>query len=208
MFTAKNSFIRELRSTVDTFGGKVASLSSQAAAEEEKFKSDIITQTYRNQRMAEIQKEFQDAQVEAVHAVAATQQKFNARVDIWATPAGSKLDVDLELLKGSITLTQDELVALIEKHKGNAIMQRAFKDYASKAGFSVILTHDAAHKKEEFQRVVIAARSMLTAQTLDRKGYGYDYYEKHWDEIVQPIDDELGDMKEMYTKSEGGNMPE
>lgn len=208
MFTAKNSFIRELRSTVDTFGGKVASLSSQAAAEEEKFKSDITTQTYRNQRISEIQKEFQDAQVAAVQSITEIQQNFNTRVNIWATPAGSKLDMDLELLKGSITLTQDELAALIEKHKDNAIMQRAFKEYANKAGFTVILTHDAAHKKEEFQRVVIAAKSMLTAQTLDRKGYGYDYYEKHWNEIVQPIDDELGDMKEMYTKSEGGNMPE
>ena len=208
MFAPKNSFIRELRSTVDTFGGKVAALSTQAAAEEEKFKSDITTQTYRNQRMSEIQKEFQGAQVAAVQAVDTIQQNFNTRVDIWATPAGSKLNIDLELLKGSITLTQDELVTLIEKHKDNAIMQRALKEYANKAGFTVILTHDASHKKEEFQRVVIAAKSMLTAQTLDRKGYGYNYYEKHWDEIVQPIDDELGDMKEMYTKSEGGNMPE
>jgi len=132
------------------------------AAEEkelaEKYRAEKVTGKVKDETQSKLNARLRELKADLRTKLNDLQNIYNIEVDAWAALDGSKLTDDVKLLSGAVTLTGDELTALSTKHRDNATMQRALREYASKNN----LAFDAAaplpaQKKEAFNNLVQAA---------------------------------------------------
>jgi len=91
-----------------------------------------ITPTVFHENISEIQKKRAAMQRDLSDNLDGLQAEYSMAVTAWGALDGSKITDDLKLLTDSFKLTEDDLTALSEKHKGNVTMQRIIHEYASK----------------------------------------------------------------------------
>lgn len=97
---------------------------------EKAFSQGAISRQNRNKIIDTIQKQKKDELKEIYEKISSAKERFNASVDKWAVLDGKNINIDLNLLDGSIKLTSNDLSQLSEKHKNNVLMQRTISTYA------------------------------------------------------------------------------
>lgn len=126
--------------------------------ESERIELDKEKKDYSQSYLDSKAKDFQAREIVikdmTLEKVQALKEEFFQAVDAWETPRGEMLDTeDLKLLQGYLTLSEKEVQALGEKHKDNAIMLRALKEYAVKNDLHFYLKHDGNDIKAAYNLI-------------------------------------------------------
>lgn len=147
-----SSYIIRLKAAVKKYFEELEAIENEKA--EIIKKKEMYSKTYLDTK----EKEFQAREIVikdmTLDKVKSLNEEFHNAVDKWAEPKGENLDTeDLKLLQGYLTLSEKEVQALGEKHKDNAIMLRALKEYAAKNDLYFKLKYEGEDIKEAYDKV-------------------------------------------------------
>ena len=121
-----------------------------------------ITESFLRKESQRIRVEAETLRETAKEPLRAVCTEYCEAVEEWKRPDGSKLDKDdLQLMK-LMPLDSDGYNSLLQKHKGNWVMQTLIKETAKAAGVSTDHIQDAAEKKAIMQAFELAMEHSLS----------------------------------------------
>jgi hypothetical protein len=155
------------------------------------FNNKRITSSVWTEKAEAIRESLNIKKVEAIEEIKALKKLYADEIQEWETPRGEDIDQeDIKLLTGIVTLTENEVMALKEKHRDNPLMNRALREYATKQGYYYPPDQPGERMKKAFEAITKAAGHAIE----NPSGYsGFQFREdRHIETLINTYGEDLG----------------